>query len=348
MEELLSSARRTGEVQRSVPALGAQARHTAITEGTDAALPVFYKALSETTTERLTGSHWMFSPDLARALADEERTADLEQWADAVRQLTHNDTNNHNRAAGALCGAYLAAARGDPGAPVLFESAQTLYRAMPCPARGVEALIGLAKANRRVDKVEAGTAAAQEALRVSEQIGASALYAQAQEVAARANVPTVLATVLFTDIVASTERASELGDRRWRELLDAHDFAVRRQVQRFGGREVKTTGDGVLVVFDAPGRAIRCACAVREAVRALGVEVRAGLHTGEVEERGDDVAGVAVHIAARVLAASGPGEVLVSGAVPPLVAGSGIEFDDRGEHELRGVPGRWRLLEVRT
>ena len=156
----------------------------------------------------------------------------------------------------------------------------------------------------------------------------------------------VLATVLFTDIVGSTERATKLGDRAWRDLLDAHDGVVRRQLDRFRGREVNTVGDGFLATFDGPGRAILCACAIRDGVRALGIEVRAGLHTGEVEVRGDDVAGVAVHIGARVAALAGPGEVVVSGAVPPLVAGSGIQFADRGEHELKGVSGTWRLFSV--
>jgi class 3 adenylate cyclase len=156
----------------------------------------------------------------------------------------------------------------------------------------------------------------------------------------------VLATVLFTDIVASTERAAEVGDHRWRDLLDAHDRIVRRQLERFCGREVNTAGDGFLVTFDGPGRAIECACAICDAVRALGIEVRAGLHTGEIEVRGADVAGLAVHIGARVAAAAGPGEVLVSGAVPPLVVGSGIAFADRGDHELKGVPGIWKLFAV--
>jgi class 3 adenylate cyclase len=158
----------------------------------------------------------------------------------------------------------------------------------------------------------------------------------------------VLATVLFTDIVGSTQRAAELGDRRWRDLLDAHDRAVRRQLERFRGREVNTAGDGFLASFDGPGRAIECACAIRDAVRALGIEVRAGLHTGEIEVRGDDVAGMAVHIGARVAALAGPSEVLVSGGVPPLVAGSGIAFNDRGEHELKGVPGTWKLFAVQA
>jgi class 3 adenylate cyclase len=156
----------------------------------------------------------------------------------------------------------------------------------------------------------------------------------------------VLATVLFTDIVGSTETAAVLGDRRWRELLDAHDRTVRRQLERFRGREVNTRGDGFLATFDGPGRAIECACAIRDALPALGLEVRAGLHTGEIEVRDDDVAGMAVHLGARVAALARPGEVLVSSTVKDLVVGSGITFQDRSEHELRGVPGTWRLYSV--
>jgi class 3 adenylate cyclase len=156
----------------------------------------------------------------------------------------------------------------------------------------------------------------------------------------------VLATVLFTDIVGSTERAAAVGDKKWRDLLDDHDQATRRQLERFRGREIKTTGDGFAATFDGPGRAIQCACAIRDAVRALGVDLRVGLNTGEIELRGDDVAGMAVHIGARVAALAEPGEVLVSGAIPPLVVGSGIEFVDRGDHELKGVPGTWRLYRA--
>ncbi len=156
-----------------------------------------------------------------------------------------------------------------------------------------------------------------------------------------------LATVLFTDIVASTERASELGDRRWRELLESHDSGVRRQVDAHGGRVVKSLGDGYLATFDGPARAIRCGGAVTEEAGALGIEVRAGVHTGECELFGEDVGGMAVHIGARVAAKAGPGEVLVSSAVRDLVVGSGIEFDDRGTHDLKGVPGSWTLLAAR-
>ena len=156
----------------------------------------------------------------------------------------------------------------------------------------------------------------------------------------------VLATVLFTDIVGSTERLAELGDRRWRELLEDHFRLARRELGRHRGREVKTTGDGLLATFDGPARAIRCANAIRNAVRQLGIEIRAGLHTGEVEILDRDIGGIAVHTGARVVTEAEPGEVLVSSTVKDLVAGSGIEFDDRGAHTLKGVPGEWRLFRV--
>jgi class 3 adenylate cyclase len=154
----------------------------------------------------------------------------------------------------------------------------------------------------------------------------------------------VLATVLFTDIVGSTQRAAELGDRKWRGLLEDHDALVRRELDRFRGREVNTVGDGFLATFDGPARAIRCAHAIAERVRALGLEMRSGLHTGEIELAGDDVRGIAVHIGARAAALAGPGEVFATSTVKDLVAGSGIEFDDRGEHVLKGVPGEWRIF----
>jgi len=156
----------------------------------------------------------------------------------------------------------------------------------------------------------------------------------------------VLATVLFTDIVGSTERAVELGDKRWRELLASHHAVVRRQLAHWRGIEIDTTGDGFLATFDGPERAIRCACAARDAVRELGLEIRAGLHTGECEIFGSTIAGLAVHTGARIAALAGSGEVLVSSAVKDLVAGSGLLFHDRGSHELKGIPGEWRLFAV--
>ena len=156
----------------------------------------------------------------------------------------------------------------------------------------------------------------------------------------------VLATVVITDIVGSTDRAAQLGDGRWRDLLDRHDRSVRTQLERFRGREVKTVGDGFVATFDSPGRAIECALAIRETLKASNIAVRAGVHTGEVEIRGDDVAGMAVHIGSRVSALARPGEVLVSSTVKDLVVGSRVEFEERGEHELKGVPGTWRLFSV--
>lgn len=156
----------------------------------------------------------------------------------------------------------------------------------------------------------------------------------------------VLQTVLFTDLVRSTERAAALGDRRWRDVLDLHDRVCQQQLERHGGRKVKHTGDGLLATLDGPARGIRCAVAIRDELRAHGLEIRAGLHTGECERRGHDISGIAVHIAARIQALAQPGEVLVSRTVADLIAGSQIELADRGEHDLRGVPGSWRVHRV--
>jgi class 3 adenylate cyclase len=156
----------------------------------------------------------------------------------------------------------------------------------------------------------------------------------------------VLATVLFADIVGSTERAAALGDRKWRDVLDGYYSVARRELTRFRGREVDTAGDGFFASFDGPARGIRCAQAIAAGVRPLGIEVRAGLHTGECEVIGDKVGGIAVHIGARVAGRAGAGEVLVSSTVKDLVAGSGLRFEERGAHVLKGVPGEWRLFAV--
>ena len=156
----------------------------------------------------------------------------------------------------------------------------------------------------------------------------------------------VLATVLLTDIVDSTATAAELGDQRWKERIREHDALVRHELARHRGREVHTTGDGFLATFDGPARAIGCATAIRDAVREIGLEVRAGLHAGEIELQGDDIAGIAVHIAARVSALAGPGEIMVSRTVVDLVAGSDLDFDDRGSQVLKGVPGDWQIFSL--
>jgi pimeloyl-ACP methyl ester carboxylesterase len=156
-----------------------------------------------------------------------------------------------------------------------------------------------------------------------------------------------LKTVLFSDVVHSTDKVAEIGDEAWRQLLDRYESGLQRQVARFDGRFVKTTGDGMLACFDGPARAIRCALAIRESTRGFGLGVRIGIHTGEVELREDDVGGIAVHITARVQEHAGSGDVLVSRTITDLVAGSGIEFEDRGEHELKGIPGSWKLFAVK-
>jgi class 3 adenylate cyclase len=157
----------------------------------------------------------------------------------------------------------------------------------------------------------------------------------------------VLATVLFTDIVDSTSQSAAVGDRAWRTVQEAHDQIVRAQVARYRGREIRRMGDGFLATFDGPGRAVRCARAIAAGVASLGIEIRAGLHTGEIDLDGDDIAGITVAIGARVGALAGPSEVLVSSTVKDLVVGSGLALEDRGVHTLKGVPGEWRLFAVR-
>jgi class 3 adenylate cyclase len=158
----------------------------------------------------------------------------------------------------------------------------------------------------------------------------------------------ILTTILFTDIVGSTERALSLGDQRWRSLLDEHDRSIRNELRRFRGKEIKTTGDGFVASFDGPARAIRCSRALSDATRKLGIDLHMGLHTGECEVRGDDLGGLAMHIAARLCALAVAGEVLVSGTVKDLVVGSGIEFSECGDHQLKGFPGTWKLFSVRS
>jgi class 3 adenylate cyclase len=157
-----------------------------------------------------------------------------------------------------------------------------------------------------------------------------------------------LATVLFADVVSSTQQAARLGDRRWRDLLAAYHEVAHGNLDRFGGRRISTAGDGFLATFEMPADAVLCARAMTEAVRTIDIDIRAGVHTGEIEIVGDDVAGIGVHIAARVMSAAAPGEVLVSRTVVDLVTGSGISFEDKGEHELKGVPGRWALYAVKA
>jgi class 3 adenylate cyclase len=156
----------------------------------------------------------------------------------------------------------------------------------------------------------------------------------------------ILATVLFTDIVDSTKQAAELGDRQWRDLLERHHSLIRGELNHFRGQEIDTAGDGFFATFDGPARGIRCACAIRDDISNLGITIRAGLHTGECELMEDKVSGIAVHIGARVMEKADPGEVLVSSTVKDLVAGSGLQFNDRGKYDLKGIPGEWRIFLV--
>lgn len=177
-------------------------------------------------------------------------------------------------------------------------------------------------------------------------LGAVREFIDADHVASHVDFDRLLTTVLFTDIVGSTEHLAAVGDRRWKDLIELHDRLARSAIDTHRGRTVRTTGDGVLATFDGPARAIRCATELNAAAARLGLQIRAGLHSGEVEMRGDDVHGIAVHTAARVQSEAGAGEVLVSRTVVDLVAGSGIAFADRGLYALKGVPGEWRLYAV--
>ena len=347
VDELWSVAARTGESQRSVPALAARARHALLEDGLAAGGVLFWQALAATRTGLGTGSHWFFSPDFARGLAEDEQVAELERWASAVKSLTVADAHEHNLAADALTRAYLSAAERDlPSGRELFEEAAARFRAMPCPAREAEALIGLADLELRANQTEASALAGRKAMALAEQIGAGALAQRAARALERAEVPSVLATVLFTDIVSSTERASAIGDQAWRSLLERHNAVVRKELARWNGREVNTMGDGFLATFQSPAQAIRCALGIRDELSALGIAIRAGLHAGECQFSGTELTGITVHIAARVSGTAGAGEVLVSRTVRDLVAGSTLSFEDRGTHQLKGVPGTWSLLAV--
>lgn len=347
VDELWSVAARTGESQRSVPAMAARARHALIEGQLDVGAAMCWEVLEASTTAGGTGSHWLFSPDLARALAEEEQVGELEHWVGAVDALTIGDDQDHNLVADVLCRGYLALAKGElPQGRELFGEAINRFRAMPCPAREAEALIGLADLERRAEQLDASATAARSALDVAERIGATAVADRAAQCLGRADLPAVLATVLFTDIVGSTERLSEVGDQAWRSLLERHNALVRRELSRWGGQEIDNAGDGFLAMFQTPAQGIRCALAIRNAVSAIGVQVRAGLHTGECQLSDGRLRGITVHIAARVSSAAGPGEVLVSRTVRDLVTGSSFSFEDRGAHQLKGVPGEWSLLAV--
>lgn len=345
--ELLSLAAHTGEAQRSVPALSARARHELLHGDLVGAIPLFWEALEVTRGDGSSGSHWLFSPDLARALSEGGRVDDLAKWYEAVAALSVVDPNLHNQAAGSLVRAYLSAARGDAfSARRELEEAVARFAAMPCPARETEALIALAGLEWEEGRSDAAGDAARRALILAQRRGARALERLAMDAVRRSESRPVFATILFTDIVGSTEQLSTLGDRAWSAVIERHHAIVRHELERFGGREIDTAGDGFLAAFDAPARGIRCAFTVRSSLAAAGIIVRAALHTGECQLVSGKLVGLAVHIASRVCGAAGPGEVLVTGTVRELVAGSGIGFDARGTHQLKGVPGEWSVFSV--
>lgn len=350
VEELCGLALPTAENQRIAPALTAKARETLANEGVDAARPLFWEVLEKTTyLATQSGAHWLFSPDFAQALADDGRADELTEWVAALDRRTGNDRNPHNLAAQKLCEAFLSSARGETAnARKLFDDAAARYRTMPCPAREVEALLGLSGLEWRADHQDASASAARDALAVAERIGATALVTLAHSALARTESTSVLATVLVTDIVGSTARAAELGDRAWQDLLEHHHAIVRRELARLGGREIDTAGDGFLAWFPSPAQGIRCARAIRDALAQIGVTIRAGVHSGECRQTGEKLTGIAVHIASRVASSAGPGSIVVSGTVRDLVTGSGFEFDDQGRHEFKGVPGSWQLFSVQA
>jgi eukaryotic-like serine/threonine-protein kinase len=346
VDEFWQQAQGSSENQRSVPAMAAHARQMVAADGIEEALPLYWTVIASTVNSLMRGSHWPFSPDCALALAQAGRVDDLVAWVERVRTITGSDPNEHNLAAHQLCEAYLAAVLGDrPVAAELFRAAVARYAAMPCPARQVEAMVGLAGVT---DDVDEQSAVAAGALRVARETGAGALVPAATRAVEEASGRSVLATVLFTDIVGSTSMAARLGDQGWSDLLERHNGIVRRELARAGGREIDTAGDGFLAAFTTPAQAIRCAVAIRDALAAAGIPVRAGLHTGEARESGDKLTGLTVHIASRVVQAAGPGEVLVSGTVRDMVVGSALRFADRGVHELKGVPGEWHLYALAT
>jgi class 3 adenylate cyclase len=314
----------------------------------DAALPLFRAALGATVNSLSTGSHWPFAPDAAAALAAEGRVEDLRAWVADVSVLTVADPNPHNQASDRLCAGHLHAAAGElDGAREAYTDAAQRYAAMPCPARTAEAYLGLADVEWLAGSPEPSVRAARQAASIADTLGAPSLARAAKRAVDRADEPPVLATVLFTDIVGSTERATALGDVAWRALLERHHAIVRRELARSRGREIDTAGDGFLIAFDTPAHAIRCASAISDGLAQAGIPIRAGLHTGECQQDNGKLTGVTVHIAARVSSLAGAGEVLVSQTVRDLVTGSGLEFTDRGRHTLKGVPGEWQLYAVR-
>jgi len=346
--ELGELASGTSENQRIAPALASRARELLHADGIEAALPVFLQVLETTTyPDKRVGSHWMFSPECAAALAAAGLEEEVREWLTQIDRLTGNDRNPHNVAAWRLCEAHQAVAAGrNESARELFADAIRRYNAMPCPARETEAWLGLADLEWTMDTGDASERAARSAHEIATRVGAVRLQRLASVAIERTAAPAILATVMVTDIIGSTEKAATLGDRGWRELLDRHHAAVRRELARFDGREIDTAGDGFLAAFASPAQAVRCASACRASVSRLGLEVRIGLHSGECQQSGDKLTGIAVHVAARIAASAEGGQILTSGTVRDLLAGSGVRFIDAGDREFKGLPGPRRVFAV--
>jgi len=330
-----------------VPALATLARWALANEEFDEAKTRFWHVLEASTTWLGLGSHWLFSPDLAANLATADRLNDLVAWDTAIGNLTNRDANAHNQAANALVHAHTLTLRREfDEARTSFQDAARRYHQLPCPVREAESYLGLANLEWRVGHPQASQAGFARAKELASDVGAATLARRADEALAFALAPTVLSTVLFTDIVASTEHLGAVGDHVWRAELERHNVTVRRELERHAGREVNTTGDGFVAAFESPANAVRCALAVRDALKSTGLDVRAGLHTGECQIVGADLSGLAVHIAARISGQANSGQVLVSSTVRDLVVGSTLDFIDLGAHELRGVADEWRLYEA--
>lgn len=292
-------------------------------------------------------THAFATPDLAAALAARGARGRLVRFVAEVRWRTDRDPHRQNRAALFQCEAVLALVEADiDAARASAAAAIELCRAMPSPAREAECLLLTAEAEWQVGRHRACADAISAALTIADRLRSGPLREGTLALRARTEAEMVLATVLVTDIVSSTERAAALGDRAWRTLLERHHKIVRGELARYRGREIDTAGDGFLAAFDSPARGIRCSRAIVDALADAGVAVRAGLHTGECEVLGDKLAGIVVHVAARVAAAAGAGEVLVTATVRELVAGSNVSLEDRGTVALRGVPGEWQLYAV--
>jgi class 3 adenylate cyclase len=339
-EENLKLAEAAGQGQRIDPALSHVAR-ARLLDGPDGADDVIERFL---TRDWNCFTHAFVTPDLAAALAAQGGRGRLQRFVEEVRWRTARDDHRQNHAALLQCEAILALSEGDLGAARAHATeAIALARGMPAPAREGECHLVVAHAEWQAGRTAACGTALDATLAIADRLDSPPLRDAALALRRRTEADMVLATVLVTDIVGSTQRAAAAGDRAWTTLLERHNEIVRRELARHRGREIDTAGDGFLAAFDGPARAIRCARAVVDALADAGLPVRAGLHTGECEVLGDKLAGIAVHVAARVAAAAQAGEVLVTATVRELVAGSSVVLEDRGVVSLRGVPGEWRL-----